>query len=81
MEAISHDGARMTREVRMKNLFIIIALAVFQSACSTQAPRPHQQSVLLDFTDLASEMTVDHELEAGLPETPGTVGKNQGDSS
>ena len=42
----------------MKNFILIIALCIFQSACSTQPMVAEQPPSLLTFADLANEITV-----------------------
>lgn len=43
-----------------------MGLCLFQTACSTQDPQPARNSVLLEFVDLASEMTIRHEPETAV---------------
>ena len=75
------DDGQLTREVRMKKIFIIIALATLQSGCSTQAAQPNPKGALLSFTDLAAEITVRHEVSTAVPVSSRTTGDSFTDSS
>ena len=52
------DCGRMTREVIMKKLIVIITLCVLQAACAGQHPMPVEDGVLLSYQELATEITV-----------------------
>jgi len=51
----------MTREVIMKNLFLIISLCLLQCACASQSQPPEDSHALLSFSELANEITVGFE--------------------
>ena len=65
----------------MKKLFIIIVLGLFQTACSIQGPRPDDNRVLLEFNELASEMTIRHEVDAAAAASSESQKANPVDAS
>lgn len=65
----------------MKKLFIIMVLAALQVACSAQAMAPAPQGALLSFSDLAAEITVNHETPTVVPVSSRSVDNDSGDSS
>lgn len=77
----SVNGLRKTREVEMKNPFIIIVILVFQTACSTLAPQSASQGALLSFTELAGEITVRREVATGVTVSSRVTEKDMRDSS
>ena len=46
----------------MKKVILISILLLFQSACTTQPSRPVEAGAMLNFLDLASEISVNHEI-------------------
>lgn len=62
-----HDRNQQTREVIVKNLFIIIALIISLCGCSTIAVTDSGDRQLLGFADLAGEITVRYEAVSQAP--------------
>lgn len=56
----------------MKKPLIIIALSLFLGACATTEPAPQRAPSLLDYTDLAAEITVRYESLADEGDTERT---------
>lgn len=46
----------------MKKFILISMLLFFQSACTMQASRPAEAGAMLNFVDLAAEISVRHEI-------------------
>ncbi len=46
----------------MKKILFISMLLLFQSACTTPASKPAAPGSLLNFIDLAAEISVEHEV-------------------
>ncbi len=46
----------------MKKIILISMLFLFQSACTMQANGPVEAGAMLNFVDLAAEISVDHEI-------------------
>lgn len=46
----------------MKKILFISVLFLFQCACSTQASKPEAPGNMLNFADLAAEISVEHEV-------------------
>jgi len=65
----------------MKRLFIISVLCLSQTACSTQDSQPVRSGILLEFVDLASEITISHEDETAVPAPSEPGNKSPVDSS
>ncbi len=65
----------------MKKFLIIIGLCLFQTACSIQSPRQDDNRVLLDFSDLASEMTIRHERDTAAAASASNQKSMPADSS
>lgn len=51
----------------MRKSFLIIALSLFECACTTQMPVRQQGHALLEFGDLAGEISVIYEAESVTP--------------
>jgi len=52
----------MTREVDVKNIILISMLLFLQSACTIQSTKPVEAGSMLNFVDLAAEISVNHEI-------------------
>ena len=65
----------------MKRFFVISVLCLFQAACSTQDTQPVKNPILLEFVDLAGEITINHEDETAVPAPPEPGNKSPVDSS
>ncbi|MGI9204676.1 MAG: hypothetical protein ACR2Q3_11735 [Woeseiaceae bacterium] len=46
----------------MKKILFISMLFLFQTACTTQTSQPAEPAAMLNFVDLAAEISVEHEV-------------------
>ena len=67
-----------TREVIMYRISFLSLILLALGACATPAPRP-SSTALLDFADLAAEITVQHEALESTPIDHGDIDKNSVD--